>query len=157
MIKILVDTTYLLPTFGIAVKKLREKDLMRLREIRMKELVKYYCLDVIWVELIGKVHKEMEKQKCSVDRIIELAIRSLEETDFYEWISVPTEAIILASKLRKIGHKDVIDNILYATAVVKDVVFLSMDNEFKKFLESNNLDSDRIKSHNELLSIIKMK
>lgn len=56
VLKVLLDSTYLLPTFGIEVEGLLDEYLARLREIAMKGKVKFYCLTVVWVEIIGKVN-----------------------------------------------------------------------------------------------------
>ena len=40
----------------------------------------------------------------------------------------------LAFKLRILGYKDIIDNLLYATSVVNDMIFLTMVEDLKNFL-----------------------
>ena len=155
VIKVLVDTTYLLPTFGIMVENLTDEDLLRLRRIKLAGLVEYYCLDIIWIELLGKIYKELEKRRIDLQEHIKIAIRSLKESKFYTWISLTSRAIELACQLRKLGHKDIIDNLLYATSKTEDMVFMSMDDELKVFLRDHGFDTKRIMSHKELIALFK--
>ncbi|MHA1676286.1 MAG: hypothetical protein ACTSU6_03825 [Candidatus Njordarchaeales archaeon] len=151
MIKVLLDTTYLLPTFGISVEGLTEKHLIELRQLRLKKHVEYYCIDIIWIELLGKIYKEQKKRRKNIDAYLDLSIKALKSTDFYKWITVPPDALILAFKIRKLGHKDQIDNVLYATAKVNNMIFLTMDNEFKTFLTEKGFDTQILKDHTELI------
>ena len=51
-----------------------------------------------------------------VKEVINAAVRSLLESNFYEWLALTPEAVKLAFKLRLSGHRDNIDNLLYATS-----------------------------------------
>ena len=46
ILKALLDSTYLLPAFGIEVQGLTDKDLEMLREIAVQGKVQLYCLTV---------------------------------------------------------------------------------------------------------------
>ena len=59
--KAIVDTTYLLPTFGIGVKELNDTALLELRRHVLQGNLQLYCLTTIWSELLGKVHREAAK------------------------------------------------------------------------------------------------
>lgn len=86
-------------------------------------------------------------------RSIGLAIKSLFNLRFYKWIKPGSKSIILAYKIRSLGHVDNIDNILYATACTRKMLFMSMDMEFKEFLKNKGFDVRMFKTHKELLTI----
>ena len=81
VLRVLLDSTYLLPTFGIGVKGLSNEDIEALRNLGHTR-VKYYCLSVVWVEVLGKVLKESRKRGISLDDIIDVAIESLLSSGF---------------------------------------------------------------------------
>lgn len=157
-INVLLDSTYILPSFGIKVEGLSTDHLIRLREAGIKGKVKFHCLSAVWVEVIGKVHRERERLAkgniSNIDAIIDLAVRSLLESGFYVWLTPTTNAVKLAFKLRSLGHKDNIDNLLYATSVTTNMLLLTMDEDLKDFLSKNNLKTDVIVNHEELLKTL---
>ncbi len=151
--KVVVDTTYLLPVFGISVKGLSDDDLLLLRKLSLEGIVRLYLVPVIWIELLGKVYREARKHRVD-SRRIKLAVKSLYNPRFYKWVKPGYRAIMLAYKLRELGHRDNIDNILYATATTRKMLFLSMDEELKEFLAKTELPKDNIVSHKELFSFL---
>ncbi len=154
-LKVLLDSTYLLPTFGITVEGLLDEHLARLREIAVKSRVKFYCLTIVWIEVIGKVCRESQRLKIDLGETLNIAIKSLLTSGFYEWIQPSPNAVKLAFKLRMLGHKDIIDNLLYATSVVNDMVFLTMDEDLKNFLMKRGFKTDNLMDHIQLLSRVK--
>ncbi len=149
--KILIDTTYLLPIFGIEVESFDEQDILKLKMLYEKGKIEFYCLDVIWTELIAKVAKEMIKHHMINETLIDEAVKSILKSGVFKWISPNAEAIKLAFKLRILGHKDMIDNLLYSTAKVKGFIFMSMDESFRNFLRKNNMDVSIIMNHKEII------
>ena len=99
--------------------------------------------------------QKIEHAKIELDEIIESAVKSLLKSGFYEWISPSSEAVELAFKLRRLGHKDNIDNLLYATSIKENLIILTMDKDLKKFLSRNGLKIKNILSHKELLKELK--
>ena len=85
---------------------------------------------------------------------MDLAVKSLIDSGFYEWLIPTSDAVKLAFKLRRLGHKDVIDNLLYATSVVNNMQLLTMDENLKNFLLKNNLKVDNLINHEKLLKIL---
>ncbi|MCD6095295.1 MAG: hypothetical protein J7J99_01860 [Thermoprotei archaeon] len=155
MIKILLDSTYILLSFGIKVKGISDDHIVRLREAYLQGQIKFYCLTIVWIEIIGKVCKESERLGVDVHDILRVAIKSLLESGFYQWIAPNAEAVKLAFELRMLGHKDIIDNLLYATSITEDMVFLTMDEEFKEFLRRNGFNTENIMNHEQLLEKLK--
>ncbi len=153
VLKVLLDSTYLLPTFGVSVRGLSDEDIETLR-ILGRTKVRYYCLSVVWVEILGKIHREALKKGISLDGIINAAIESLLSSGFYEWISPSLNAVKIAYELRLRGHRDIIDNLLYGTAISEHMIFLTMDMTFIDFLKRNNYATENVYDHKKLIQII---
>lgn len=156
-VKVLLDSTYLLPSFGIEVEGLLDEHIMQLREAAVKGKVKFYCLSVVWVEVIGKVYRESQRLKTDtgLEEVLDIAVKSLLESRFYRWIQPTCEAVKLAFKLRKLGHRDNVDNLLYATSLTNNMVFLTMDEDLKDFLIEHGYKTDNLMDHTHLLMKIK--
>lgn len=79
--RILLDSTYLLPTFSIAVEGLSEEDLRGIRELPLRGEAEFHCLSTVWVELIGKVISGAERRDVDPMERVEEAVKSLMEGD----------------------------------------------------------------------------
>jgi len=150
-LNVLLDSTYILPTFGIEVEGLTDEDIKNLREICIMGKVKFYCSPVIWIEVLGKLYRESIRKGINIENIINKATKSLLESNFYTWIQPSPQAIELAFKLRSLGHKDNIDNLLYAISITNNMIFLTMDTELKNFLQEHNIETKNIIDHHILL------
>jgi len=153
-IKVLLDSTYILPSFGVEVEGISAEHIAQLREAAVKGRVRYCCLSVIWVEVIGKICREKERLGENVDDIVDIAVKSLMKSGFYEWLTPTMNAVKLAFKLRMLGHRDNIDNLLYATSVVNHMQLLTMDEDLKSFLSKNNFKVDNLINHENLLKML---
>ena len=129
MVDVLLDSTFLLPTFGVEVEDIGADDLKTLKDSSKK--VGLYCSYFSFVEILGKLARNSTESNFEA---IDLAIRSLLESGTYGWVNPSAKAIALAFELRTKGHRDNIDNILYSTALDAGMRFLSMDEELKDFL-----------------------
>jgi PIN domain nuclease of toxin-antitoxin system len=136
MVDVLLDTTFILPTVGIAVKEISEEDLLSLKQLSKK--TRLHCSHISFVELLGKIAKDRSRLDKST---VNLGIRSLIESGTYRWVNPSSEALQKAFELRFAGHKDNIDNILYSTALDSRMLFLSLDEELKDFLHENGYDT----------------
>ncbi len=153
-IEVLLDTTYLLPTFGVRVRGIDSSTLEKLRELGLSGEVRYYCSPVIWVELIGKIARESEARGEDLEDLVEESARSLLESGFCHWIYPSKEAVKLAYHMRKLGHRDIIDNLLYSIALTERKMFLSMNSDLLKFLEEAELKTDIMISHEDLFRLL---
>ncbi len=66
-------------------------------------------------------------------------LRSVMESGRYEMIEEGYQVFKDALKLYALGHKDMIDNILYAASVNLDLKFLTIDSELMKFVRDKGL------------------
>ena len=148
---VLLDSTYLLPSFGIEVEGLADEHIRALRGAWSRGLVRFYCLSVAWIEVIGKVCREARRSGVEVSDVVNTAIRSLLESGVYEWVNPTPDAIKLAFKLRLAGHKDVIDNLLYATSITRSMIFLTIDDALRDFLVKHGFSVENLMDHEQLL------
>jgi hypothetical protein len=151
--EVLIDSTFLLPTLGVEVSQVSQSDLKELAKLRSK--MKFFCIYQSLVEVMGKVGREYAStSKESVPQIIEEGLRSLLESDLYTWTSPSTEALMAAAEMRRKGHKDMIDNMLYSTASDVGMLFLSIDVSLIRFLEENHYSTDEIVNVKKLRSLV---
>jgi hypothetical protein len=151
--KVLVDSTFLLPTLGVEVSQISQSDLKELAKLRSK--TKFFCIYQSLVEAIGKVGREYAStSKEGVPEIVEEGLRSLLESDLYTWTSPSTEALMAAVEMRRKGHKDMIDNMLYSTASNLGMLLLSIDVNLVKFLGENHYSTDEIVNVKKLRSLV---
>jgi PIN domain nuclease of toxin-antitoxin system len=140
---VLLDTSFLLPTLGLGVREITKSDLESIQAASKK--VRLHCSYASFVEILGLVGKESRKADA---KAVGIGIDSLLTSGLYQWTNPSLGAIRLALELRTKGHKDNIDNILYATAADSKMLFLSLDEELKRFLAKNGYDTGlMVKAH----------
>lgn len=127
--RVLLDTSLLLPTLGIDVVK-ADKILKKLRDYEL-----YYSdfsiLECLWV--VNSL-----KRKGKFDRkSFETGIKSIFEC--YAKAEINAEIVLKAFEIYEMGHRDIIDCLLYSTALHSNIEFASLDDELRKFVKDNNL------------------
>ena len=152
-LRAILDTSYILPAFGIKVRDLADDDLELLEELRVSGEVEFLYCDVIWVELIPKVVKEYRRRNVPLRAdLLEGVVRALRETA--SAVALGPLANRVAYELRRLGHVDMVDNLLYGAAVERRAYLLTLDSRFKDFLRDNGLDYRILISHRELFEIV---
>ncbi|MCC6023766.1 MAG: PIN domain-containing protein [Thaumarchaeota archaeon] len=126
--KVLLDTTFMLPIVGVSVKGIASEVLNKLWQLRRSGEVELFytefnLLEILWV--LSKLNYELP--------IVERGLKSIEKN------MVKTQpkysSLLKALELRKKGFHDVIDLLLYLTAKDNELLFLTYDAELKRFLE----------------------
>ena len=144
-LRILLDSTYILPIVGVEVEGLREA-LAALRELRRERRAKFYYTPFNILEVLGKI------AKLDYDASIVAAGLSAIEEELE--LTYPTvEGYLKALELRRRGFRDLIDLLLYATAVTRGLLLLTRDECLIQFLESQGESVKSILSEEELLSM----
>lgn len=140
--KAVIDTTYLLPFFGIKVRGLEAKDVLQLKDELRVDL--YYPM-LLLPELAAKIAREMAKRGLrKIPRQASEALTALlAETDV-GLIEPRIEHIETAIMLKALGHPDIFDCILYATALHENAILITRDQELVEFLRANNLTTSNI-------------
>ena len=127
--KVLLDTSLLLPTLGIEVER-ADKLLKKLRDYEL------YYSDFSILECLWVVNSLKRKGKFDRDTF-ETGIISIFEC--YAKAKINAEIVLKAFEIYEMGHKDIIDCILYSIVLSNNMKFASLDNELKKFIKNNNL------------------
>lgn len=142
-IRILLDTTYLLPIVGVDVEGIEEALRVLEKLYRLGKAEIYYTPFNI-LEIIGKL------SKTSYDsRRVKLGLTSIRESFR---VTHPTIAGYLkALELRKKGFKDLIDLLLYTTAKTRGLSLLTRDTELINFLEEAGEDTTNIIPEDQLI------
>ena len=132
--RILLDTCYILPTLGIDLGDIIKANIEALEG---SDVEIYYShlsiLESLWVAT------KIQKGKFDSERFT-LGLRSIIEGGGYKRLEEDSEILTEALELYSLGHKDMIDNILYAHAARLHLTLLTEDEELKKFIRENNLD-----------------
>lgn len=127
--KVLLDTSLLLPTLGVEVER-ADKILKKLRGCELY-FSDFSILECLWVV------KSLKRKGQFDSETFETGIRSIFEC--YAKAEINAEIILRAFEIYEMGHADIIDCILYSIALGNDMKFASLDGELKRFVESNNL------------------
>jgi PIN domain nuclease of toxin-antitoxin system len=80
---------------------------------------------------------------------LKIGLRSILEGGRYKKIEEDSETFNRALRLYRLGHKDMIDNILYATSTQLNLKLLTLDTELKQFIHEKRLN-DTLISPNQI-------
>lgn len=132
--KVLLDTSFILPTLGISVSGATQQGIRILAE---SETEIYYSrfsiLESLWVAARTIEDKTFD------DESFGLGLRSIMEGGRYARVEEDYEIFNEAFRLYRLGHKDMIDNILYASAARLGLRLLTLDGDLKKFVLEKQL------------------
>jgi len=134
-LKVLLDTSFILPTLGIDVGEEVEEKLKKLDEVDAEI---YYSrisiLESLWVAA-----KLMKNQAFDMERFIQ-GLKSVMESGRYLKVEENAQTFIDDLKLYELGHRDIIDDLLYAISINFGLKFLTLDTELMGFIQSKKLN-----------------
>ena len=140
--KILLDTSFLLPFMGFKTDEVVMNCIEKLRDYEV-----YYSelsiLEALW-KITKKIRELSSGQNYNRNDVVEIVVNGIRaiRRDLNR-AEIAEEAVKEAIKLYMLGHRDLIDNILYGiTATQEDMKFLTIDESLKAFIKSRNLRSD---------------
>ena len=134
MLRVLLDTSFLLPSMGIEVGGEVSRGLKGLAEIEAE--IYYSCfsiLESLWVAA------RLSRSATFDGESFSLGLRSIIEGSRYMRVEEDSKTFNDALRLYTLGHRDMIDNILYASSTRLGLKFLSLDNELKEFIRERGL------------------
>jgi PIN domain nuclease of toxin-antitoxin system len=73
------------------------------------------------------------------EEVFRRGMLSITRTGMYQVLHASAEDHMLALRFYQKGHTDMIDNLLYAISLRNNCTFLSIDNEFKMFIDEAGL------------------
>jgi len=137
--RILLDTSFILPSFGIDLGKKVDQALEKLMELEEKVTPYYSTFNLLEAMLV--IIREVRRNRVSVEQAIQMLNDgvlnvTLGLTKIEEPYSIYSRAFELYSK----GHKDIIDDILVALALENKVKLLTLDRKLRKFLSNIGLE-----------------
>ena len=141
-LRLLLDTTYLLPTLGVEVEGL-EQVLEALYALRRKGLVELYYSGFSLLEACAKAAKLGVPE-----HVLEAGVTAI--VSGYRHASPTVEAWLLAVRLRRDGLSDFIDAVLYATAASTGLRLLTRDARLVRFLSERGYPVQHVVSEREL-------
>jgi len=134
-VKILLDSTYLLPAVGVSVSN-SEKILETLEWLRKSKKAEFYYSEFSTLEIIAKVAKMNYDEE-----VVALGLQSIFEN--LKEAKAGIKAYLMALKLKS-ELRDFIDLLLLLTADENGIKLLTRDRELKEFA---TLELLRSKSH----------
>ncbi len=133
-LRVLLDTSFILPTLGIDTGPETSEALEKLDESEAEiHYSRFNVLESLWVAT-----RSIHDSVFDVDRFM-LGLRSVMEGGRYRKVDENSEVFGEALTLYRLGHRDMIDNILYASAVRLDLRLLTLDGGLKDFLDGKGL------------------
>jgi len=142
-LRILLDSTYILPIVGVEVEGV-ERALVALGRLRRERKARFYYTQFNILEILGKI------ARLRYDRgVVAAGLSAIEEE--FELASPTVEGYIKALDLRGRGHRDLIDLLLYATALTRGLVLLTRDTALIEFLETLGEETSAVMREEEFL------
>jgi predicted nucleic acid-binding protein len=138
MLRVLLDTSFLLPAFGVDAGEevLNCLELMAAR----RERVRAYYSPFSLLEAVMVLLREARRGRLGLEEAAGMAREGAARVIYgLESADTPPEAYSLAVRLYSLGHRDLFDNLLYATAVTNGLFLLTLDSELLGFLREAGL------------------
>ena len=138
-LNVLLDTSFILPSLGIDLGKEVSEGLKGLADIKAEIYYSHFSiLESLWVATRLSTNATFDAESFS------LGLRSIIEGDRYMKVKEDSKTFNDALKLHMLGHKDMIDNILYANTTRLNIKLLTLDNELKNFIRERGLKNTLI-------------
>jgi hypothetical protein len=141
--KILLDTSFILPSLGIDVGEEVTKCLKGLADAGSKADIYYSqfsILESLWVAARLSASPTFDPESIS------LGLRSIIEGHRYTKVIEDSRTFSNALKIYTLGHRDMIDNILYANSVLLNLKLLTLDNKLRDFINERGLENTLVSS-----------
>jgi PIN domain nuclease of toxin-antitoxin system len=144
MLRVLLDTSFLLPAFGVDAGEevLNCLELMAARRERIRAYYSPFSL----LEAVMVLLREARRGRLGLEGAAGMAREGATKVIYgLETANTPPEAYSLAVRLYSLGHRDLFDNLLYATAATNGLSLLTLDGELLGFLKEAGLPQVAIK------------
>lgn len=140
-LRVLLDTSFILPSLGIDVGEEVSKGLKGIADIKAEIYYSHFSiLESLWVAARPSTSATFNAESFN------LGLRSIIEGDRYMKVEEDSKTFNDALKLYMLGHKDMIDNILYANSIRLNIKLLTLDNRLKEFIQQSRLKDTLISS-----------
>lgn len=144
-IRVLLDTSFMLPSLGIDVGEEVSRGLKRLADIKAEIYYSHFSiLESLWVAARLSTRKTFDRVR------FRLGLRSIIEGGRYKKVEEDSMTFDDALRMYLLGHKDIVDNILYASSTRLDLKLLTLDNKLKGFIRERGM-RDTLVSPDQLI------
>jgi PIN domain nuclease of toxin-antitoxin system len=141
-LRVLLDTSFILPSLGIDVGEEVSKGLREIADIKAEIYYSYFSiLESLWVAARLSASAAFDEENFN------LGLRSIIKGGRYMKVEEDSKTFNDALKLYMLGHKDMIDNILYANSTRLNIKLLTLDNKLKGFIQQRRLKDTLISPH----------
>ncbi len=141
--KILLDTSFLLPSVGIKVNNHYVPRVLERLSSHLSDITIFYTeinlLEICWVYL--KSRKTADAQ-LDHESLFQLGMESISRG--YQRLAIPVKAYLKAIRLKNSGHPDIVDCLLYESSRAVEAFFITLDTPFIKFIKERNLPTKHI-------------
>lgn len=132
--KLLLDTSFLLPVLGFETSDKIMKAYHRLGSYEI------YYSEISILEALWKIVKIVRGED-DIRRIKE-GIRAIRET--FRHAPLDDVAVGNAITMYQLGHRDMVDNLLYSIALSRKIALLTVDNDLIEFLKKHDLPREHV-------------
>ena len=139
MLRLLLDTSFILPTLGVETGSEVVKGLRKIGDGDYR--ISYSTFNIL--ESLWTMSRAMQKGTFDQETF-RLGLRSIMETGRYDRVVEDSEVFSEAFRIYKLGHRDMIDDILYATSLRQDLRLLTVDQALKEFIQEHSLTNTLI-------------
>jgi len=137
---VLLDTSFLLPFLGFTTRRDVMEAIPLLRGCRV------YYSELSILEALWKAVKLVRS-----GRDVDVVVRGVELVrSSFEQAPVTGEAVETAMKMYALGHRDMVDNLLYGTARALGLRLLTVDRELARFVREKGLEPSILMEPSEL-------
>lgn len=139
VLRVLLDTSFILPSLGIDVGEAVAKGLHRVVDVGAEiHYSDFSILESLWLAARLSAREGFDGERIS------LGLRSIVEGRRYTKAEADSGAFNDSLKLYVLGHRDMVDNILYSTSTHRNLKFLTLDEELKRFINEKGLEDTLI-------------
>lgn len=140
--RLLLDTSFLLPVLGFETSQRVMRALPRLAGHEL------YYSEISLLEALWKIVKVLRGRPAGdIQRVVEgvQAIR-----DSMSHAPMTAEAVEQAIRMYMMGHRDMVDNLLYSIALANNLTLLTIDDSLVEFIRRHKLPEEHITTPEEL-------
>lgn len=134
--RILLDTSFLLPSLGIEVEREVMDTLRRLESAEYRLVYSdWSLLESNWIAV-----RQMRRGSFN-ESIFRRGLLSITRMGYYTAVTSEAEDYLMALAFVQDGHPDMIDSLLYATALRRGHSFLTIDRDLQDFVTRNKVQN----------------
>ncbi len=139
MTDILLDTSFLLPSMGVDTGELVGEALRRLGSAKIQIWIsRFAVMESCWVAA------RLDKAAKLDSEAFSLGLRSVLKGEIYHMVQEGPEVFSDGLGVYLMGHRDLIDCLLYCSSVHLGLRFLTVDSKLRDFLRSKNLQDTTV-------------